>query len=611
MRPINPHSRFYVLASSGILTLSVAGCPPPPPPGATTDSDTDAGSTETTSIGIDTPPTTGDTPTAATCNSLRTETQTILGDRCGACHGAEGKGGLNNITDLERLLESGRIKAKDPAGSPLFQRIVKEEMPPVPPPVPAGEQDVIAAWITECSVPPGEEISDPRKPPECGPEAELTPEQWIDLIDDDLSQLDPNIFSSQRYISFIDLYNAGYCEAQLTTYGQALTKLLNSLSRENDLAFPAVVEGSHGAIFRIDLRHYGWTTELWDQVACANPFSIDYGVNALLPRAKAIQLDTKSSLFVQPGRSFMHIVARAPLYHDILEIPATLAELALLRSGIPDLAKNVFDEQTQLKEGLVDRAGFYDSGVSFSNRMIERHKVAGDKTGYFWLSHDFADNDGDSDIFRNPLDFKAGGGEIIFSLPNGMQGYMIVDDDEQRVDEAPTSIVFDPDAEDGVVRTAISCIGCHAAGIIPKADELRAYAEANPDNQLTPDEILGVQNLHPQANALDIQAKDSNRFMGALNALGVPHVIEAGDQLIEPIRIADLAFEDNIDLPRVATEIGTVTDKVISIMVVVPDLGKLLIDGTLSREDFQLVFPASVEQLQIGDAQPIAACTPG
>jgi hypothetical protein len=99
--------------------------------------------------------------------------------------------------------------------------------------------------------------------------------------------------------------------------------------------------------------------------------------------------------------------------------------------------------------------------------------------------------------------------------------------------------------------------------------------------------------------------------MGALNALGVPHVIEAGDQLIEPIRIADFAFEQSVDLPRAATEIGTVTDKVISIMVVAPDLEKLLIDGTLSREDFQLVFPAAVEQLQIGDAQPIAACTPG
>lgn len=611
MPRITTNSRFLIIASSGALAMSVAGCPPPPPPGET-GSATDTGATGSTgTTGVDVLPTTTDGPTAATCNSLRTETQTILGERCGACHGVEGKGDLNNITDLEGLIETGRIRAKDLAGSPLFQRIVKEEMPPVPPPVPTGEQDVIAAWITECSVPPGAEISDPRKPPECKPEAELTSEQWIDLIHVDLNKVDFDIRPSQRYISFIDLYNAGYCEAQLVTYGQALTKLLNSLSRENDLAFPAVVEGSHGALFRVDLRHYGWDADLWDAIACANPFSIDYGVNALLANAKSIQLDTKTSLFVQPGRAFMHIVARAPLYHDILQIPATLAELALLKSGIPDLAKNVFDEQTQLKEGIVDRAGFYESGVSFSNRMIERHKVAFDKTGYFWLSHDFADNDGDSDIFRNPLDFKAGGGEIIFSLPNGMQGYMIVDDDGQRVDVAPTEIVFDTDAEDGVVRTAISCIGCHAAGIIPKADELRAYAEANPDNQLTPDEILGVKNLHPPGNVLDIQAKDSNRFMGALNALGVPHVIEAGDQLIEPIRIADYAFEESVDLPHAATEIGTITDKVISIMVVVPDLGKLLIDGTLSREDFQLVFPAAVEQLQIGDAQPIAACTPG
>ncbi|PCC69449.1 hypothetical protein SAMN02745121_08948 [Nannocystis exedens] len=43
------------------------------------------------------------------------------------------------------------------------------------------------------------------------------------------------------------------------------------------------------------------------------------------------------------------------------------------------------------------------------------------------MSHDFANNQGTSNIFAHPLDFEADGGEIIFSLPNGMQGYMIVD----------------------------------------------------------------------------------------------------------------------------------------------------------------------------------------
>lgn len=58
----------------------------------------------------------------------------------------------------------------------------------------------------------------------------------------------------------------------------------------------------------------------------------------------------------------------------------------------------------------------------------------------------------------------------------------------------------------------------------------------------------------PFESVLDIQTKDSNRFMGALDALVVPHVIEAGDgELIEPIRIADFAFELNARRPSHAS----------------------------------------------------------
>ncbi len=74
------------------------------------------------------------------------------------------------------------------------------------------------------------------------------------------------------------------------------------------------------------------------------------------------------------------------------------------------------------------------SGVSRNNRVIERHEIPGSRCRGYWLSYDFASN-GDpiapKDILANPLDFVQDGGEIIFTLPNGLQGYMIVGADDR------------------------------------------------------------------------------------------------------------------------------------------------------------------------------------
>lgn len=606
------------LVSLHVLAFAAVGCDSCKGNGETGTSATEGDTTGASDTTTDASPTTGGPP-EPTCESRRTEAQAILQAHCGGCHGEQGKGDFSNITDIGALIATGKIKPNEPANSTLYQRIVKGEMPPAPNAgVPADEQAALAAWISEC-IDPGEgDGGDPQMPPQCPPEAPVATGQWLAMIMADLLELDPDDWKFQRYISFIDVYNAGYCPDQLRTYRHALTKLLNSLSQELDFGIPAEIAGSHDAIFRIDLRHYGWDAELWDKIACANPYSVDYGVNQAYPVAAAIQdalkneQGTEVALFVQPGRPFMNIVARPPLYHDILQIPATLAELAATKSGIADLAGNALAEQNNVTEDIVHRAGFYGSGVADANRIIERHDASSD--GYFWHSFDFADSEGLRDIFTHPLDFQAGGGEAIFSLRNGFQGYMIVNSLGQRLDQAPIEIVTDPDnKQDGfVVVNGISCMGCHVSGIIVKADEVRAHVDSNPEDYMPQSVVTGVRNLYPEDNVMGIQQDDSDRFMAALGAIQVPHEIETGDgQRIEPIRIADFAFLQPLTAELAAAEIGTSPEKLQSVEQTVPDL-VLLHDGkTLKREDFDDIFAPSVEALQIGDAQPIAACTPG
>src|SRR5206468_808707 len=86
-----------------------------------------------------------------------------------------------------------------------------------------------------------------------------------------------------------------------------------------------------------------------------------------------------------------------------------------------------------IRAGKVIRAGFNGSGVSRHNRLIERHEGA---HGYYWKGYDFASSRGRRNLFTYPLGpgpseegttFQHDGGEIIFRLPNGLQGYMLTD----------------------------------------------------------------------------------------------------------------------------------------------------------------------------------------
>src|SRR4029077_1357658 len=127
----------------------------------------------------------------------------------------------------------------------------------------------------------------------------------------------------------------------------------------------------------------------------------------------------------------------------------------------------------------VARAGFNDSGVSRNNRLIERHETP---YGAYWKTYDFAANDGPQNLFERPLgpgsdehSFRHAGSEIIFNLPNGLQGYMLVNGKGARIDKGPTDIVSDPRRPDRAVENGLSCMACHARGLIEKADQVRDH----------------------------------------------------------------------------------------------------------------------------------------
>ena len=71
--------------------------------------------------------------------------------------------------------------------------------------------------------------------------------------------------------------------------------------------------------------------------------------------------------------------------------------------------------------------------------------------------------------------FTHAGGELIFSLPNRLQAYMLVNRQGDRINEGPPEIVFDANDSSGnsTIVSGMSCMGCHKNGMVPFQDRIR------------------------------------------------------------------------------------------------------------------------------------------
>ena len=485
----------------------------------------------------------------------RAEAAAVLERHCRRCHdGPEATGGFD-IFDLEGLQAKDLIEPGDPAGSPIVQRMTAGEMPPetVQPRPTAAELAAVRTWIDQMTT--------------AGP---LRSDADVEhALAADLAGLAPSARPHARWLTLVHLANAGVPEPQLARYRTALAVMLASLSWSPAARAPVAVDAAR-TIFRIDLRDLGWSAATWDAIRAAYP----YGVARPAGVPDAIRADW-----------LVATASRPPLYHAILGIPDRDTELARLL-GV-DLAAGVAD-------GRVARAGFTTSGISVNNRVIERHAT---RHGALWRSYDFRSSRGREDVFAHPLDFVPAGGELIFNLPNGLQGYMLVDGAGRRIDKAPTAIVSDPRRPDRAVETAVSCIGCHGAGIIERADQLRGATA-----ELSAADRARILELHPPADRLaSLYAADRARFAAGLAALGAAPV----DRSLEPVSLLTARYEAELDLRLAAAELGLTAGALERRLARSAEVRRALAGlapggGRIKRETWELVFSRALVELGLG-----------
>ena len=525
------------------------------------------------------------------------DTYAIFEQSCFICHGPAGSFKESLLIDHNTLIQNGTVIPGNPNTSELYNRLVTTDtakrMPLQQPPLSAQAINTIRNWIlagapdwAATSTTDGDFIS---------------PGEMLNTIETHLMSLAPFDRAFARYFTMTHLYNAGETAGVLEGYRNGLSKLVNSLSWGIEVINPQPIDPQQ-TIFYIDLRHYEWdVNDGWTQIEGVYPYHIAFDApTETALREQLGRLQTEMSCDV-PSIYIDWFVATAslpPLYHDLLSLPLTDRELET-RLEV-DVVRNLLNAP-----GVrVRRAGFNDSGVSNNNRVVERHTS---RYGAYWKSYDFAGSVGTQNIFTHPLAFTHDGGEVVFNLPNGLQGYYLANASGFRLDAAPINIVSNPAASDPTVRNGLSCMGCHTEGMKIFEDEVRPVIESNTNPAYDKAQAL---RLYVEQSKMDtLLGEDMDRYRVALTKTG-----GAVDD-IEPISRFHEVFQGPVDVAYAAAVVGLETEVFLNKIkenVGLQNLGLLVLEsGNMKRDTWTSSFGEIVSALDFPDRfKPPTVITP-
>lgn len=151
-------------------------------------------------------------------------------------------------------------------------------------------------------------------------------------------------------------------------------------------------------------------------------------------------------------------------YYDFRGIKQdeTLEEYLVRRGASQEQAKRLESDE---RAAMISRVSAKARGITMFQGAGTRPSVG---AAIIAVTDDPFDDtvDPQKDPFRELLDAKTDGHEVLVTLPNGWIEYSIWNEQQQLVDEAPPNLVSDhriPDPFTTRLHGAMSCIRCHAA----------------------------------------------------------------------------------------------------------------------------------------------------
>ncbi len=513
-----------------------------------------------------------------------TAVRTLLEKKCADCHrpGGMGDAAIRDILNYEDLIAKGIVVPKVPEASPLYLSVKNDRMPLDEPSLEEKEKSALENWIREGA--PNFNQSPPNL------SRPIVDHMTVyDLVTKDLERQRNELRPYLRYVTLAHLHNRSVAQKELDLARQSIGKLLNSVSWQKAIALPVPIDEAK-LIYRFNLNDFGISSALWERISKDDVFA-SFPMNERT--VQKLRRLTGTHFPIVRGDWFVTTAMEPTTYSLLLDLPTSIPEL--------EQRLGVFSSK-----GLM-RSGFSKSGISRFNRLIERHET---RWGYYWKSFDFSDNNGEHDIFANPFggiddasisqkNFQASGGEFIFSLPNGFQGYMLADGEGRRLDEAPLAIVTDRlRPEVGVVRNGISCISCHRDGLFFKADELGPFIAR--EAAFSDQEKAWANQAHPRNDVLQRRFDRDNAIYG--KALAQTKGQPGGE---EPLYRTERSYSQDLDLAAVLGEIG-IDERTFSSEDVQAELKKSLevesfflrlreLGQTVKRLQFEQIYPKAIK----------------
>ncbi|MGB0993747.1 MAG: hypothetical protein ACPG32_14920 [Akkermansiaceae bacterium] len=414
----------------------------------------------------------------------------------------------------------------------------------------------------------------------------------------DLNSLPAEDQPFTRYALCSHKYNGGDSSEQMKSYGHAIQKALNGFSIDQEI-YPSVAIDARKTIWRFDLRNYNLTRSDWDLVLDVEPFDFQDNTS----KGKLIQqLTNTAQPWLHADNMIFTAVGDPDVYNTLADIPENVDDL-YRRIGVN------FDADLLDFDALL--MGFNGSPISLNkNRLLSRHESTfGPRNrGYMWQTYDpNEDFLVDKNLFQFPLLVEAGGqanfnfdaGEIIYSLPNGLLGYALYNNVGVRQTEAPVDIVVNNRSPfDAAIKTGIDCARCHARGIIPAQDQVRASVLANASDFENSDVDI-VKELYPKASSITATFTEDNRMHRTA-------IQEMGFDILEddPMNFFVDRHRDDYSVEDVAAFTFLPVEEFLQELsesnAAKKQVPQLLSGGTITLEQLIQVFPIFIDDFRLG-----------
>lgn len=383
----------------------------------------------------------------------------------------------------------------------------------------------------------GGQIVDDPKP--------YSPNDTILFALSDLQAMNPELHKHCRYISM-----AHFPPAKRFKATQNLDFVLNSLSRRQSMVYVTPVAGSNGAVLRMMLNEYRHGPDGWETLARRGSgparvstkedqpepyYTINLGSLAPGGTKKVHRRDKDGDLLYWNGDT------SRPIYDDVtvsgkgglspgtwFDITAYRSVQTLTGSEHPILRADWFIGNVSLNPAYSEFLGIKTLGdfnklvrfrtedqdlsgraVVADSQLVSLHQRGIEYTpkvnGAYWQTYDFLKGSGPNDLLKDPLRRKRDAGEAFAELPNGLQAFTLVDQNDKVIDVADGNIVADqvtPWKNKLVWNGLYSCTNCHRNGAMDIEDEVRPLS--------APPRALGSKKYAQFQELVDAYSKDMN-----------------------------------------------------------------------------------------------------